>query len=94
MNKGKLLINEEKGNEEEQTNNINDKKDNKKLCNCNFVAFKLGLKTIFSFFGRGVNGCCGVCCYPVKERLANNCEQVDRELNPYKDPNYNPYDYL
>ncbi len=38
--------------------------------------------------------CCGCCCYPIKERFNTCCENVDQDLNPYKNPNYNPYDKL
>jgi hypothetical protein len=48
----------------------------------------------FKFLGNGVNRCVGACCYPIKERCYNSCDKCDGDLNPYKNPNYNPYDNL
>jgi hypothetical protein len=41
-----------------------------------------------------IYNCFGACCFPIKERCCNCCDEIDKDLNPYKNPNYNPYDYL
>ena len=38
--------------------------------------------------------CCSFCWYPCKERCCNCCDNCDKDLHPYKDPQHNPYDYL
>jgi hypothetical protein len=48
----------------------------------------------FAFIGSTLHRCFGACCYPIKERCIGSCDGCDRELNPYKDQNYNPYDHL
>ena len=44
--------------------------------------------------GLTISNCFGFCCYPIKERLNNCCDGCDTDLNPYKNPNFNPYDHL
>lgn len=63
-------------------------------CQFSCMPIKYGIKAIYNFITKGIGGCFGVCYYPVKERIAKQCDEADRDLNPYKDPNYNPYDYL
>lgn len=41
-----------------------------------------------------ITGCFAFCCYPIKERCSTCFDNCDTDLNPYKNPNYNPYDYL
>lgn len=42
----------------------------------------------------GICNCLGCLCYPIKQRFCDCCEDVDKDLNPFKNPNYNPYDHL
>ncbi len=42
----------------------------------------------------GICSCLGCLCYPIKQRFCDCCEDVDKDLNPYKNPNYNPYDHI
>lgn len=74
-------------------------------CNCSCKKMWKGYKGCieFTFFGiysgfrcffNSIYLCCGFFFFPIKERFCNCCDNVDKDLNPYKDPNYNPYDYL
>ena len=38
--------------------------------------------------------CCSTCWYPCKERCSNSCDNCDKDMHPYKDPEHNPYDYI
>jgi hypothetical protein len=42
----------------------------------------------------GICNCLGCIFYPIKQRLCDCCDDVDKDLNPFKNPNYNPYDHL
>lgn len=46
------------------------------------------------FIKKSISNCIGFFCFPIKERLCNCCDDIDKDLNPYKNPNYNPYDHL
>ena len=54
----------------------------------------IGIRNCFISVRNGIYCCIGGCCFPIKERFCNCCDNIDKELNPYKDPHYNPYDYL
>ena len=54
----------------------------------------LATVAFFTFIGSTIHRCIGDCCYPIKERCIDSCNKCDGELNPYKDPNYNPYDNM
>lgn len=42
----------------------------------------------------GICNCLGCIFYPIKQRFCDCCDDVDKDLNPFKNPNYNPYDHL
>ena len=48
----------------------------------------------FVFIKNCIVTCCSYCIYPIKERCFNCCETCDKNLNPYKKPDYDPYLYL
>ncbi len=54
----------------------------------------MGIYSCFRFIIKGIYSCFGVCCFPIKERCCNCCDNIDTDLNPYKNPNYNPYDFI
>ena len=54
----------------------------------------MGVYSCFKGIKNGIYNCVGCCFYPIKERLCNCCDNVHSDLNPYANPNYNPYDHL
>jgi hypothetical protein len=54
----------------------------------------LGFFALCTCFKKTLYNCCGFCFFPIKERFSTCCDNVDTDLNPYKNPNYNPYDHL
>jgi hypothetical protein len=89
--------------DEDNNSDTTEKEDEGCKCECRkmwkdykgCVSFSwLATVAFFRFLGRGVNRCFGACCYPIKERCYNSCDKCDGDLNPYKNPNYNPYDNL
>lgn len=60
---------------------------------CLFSTF-INYRICVSNVKKTIYSCIGGCFYPIKERCCNCCDNVDRDLNPYKDANYNPYDHL
>ena len=74
-------------------------------CQCSFKEAWKSYKTCLEFtyitirkvciaVKNAIYNCVGACCFPIKERFCNCCDNIDRDLNPYKNPNYNPYDHL
>merc|ERR1711957_225143 len=35
--------------------------------------------------------CCASWWYPLKERCCTCCDKCDKDMNPYKDPDHDPY---
>lgn len=52
------------------------------------------IRTVVISIKKCVSACFGYFCFPIKERFCNCCDNIDRDLNPYKNPHYNPYDHL
>ena len=90
----KRLIKEREVDEEEECEHDDDCKKNwsgYKAC----VEFTyLSTCSCLSCIINGIARCIGFFCFPIKERFCNCCDDIDRDLNPYKNPNYNPYDHL
>jgi hypothetical protein len=74
-------------------------------CQCSFKEAWRSYKTCLEFtyitirkfciaVKNAIYNCTGACCFPIKERFCNCCDNIDRDLNPYKNPYYNPYDHL
>jgi hypothetical protein len=74
-------------------------------CNCSYKKIWKGYKACLEFTAISIVttlisikncicNCLGCCFFPIKERICQHCDDVDKDLNPYKNPNYNPYDYL
>ena len=54
----------------------------------------LGTRACIITVRKAICACLGTCFFPIKERCCNCCDDIDKDLNPYKNPNYNPYDHL
>jgi hypothetical protein len=62
----------------------------KGFLDCTFI----GVRICFISVRNAICSCLGTCFFPIKERCCNCCDDVDKNLNPYKNPTYNPYDHL
>jgi hypothetical protein len=65
-----------------------------KCCKSGIEYVCLTLLSVITGVRKCISSCIGCFCYPIKERCCNCCDNVDRDLNPYKNPNWDPYDHL
>jgi|LauGreDrversion4_2_1035121.scaffolds.fasta_scaffold1651177_2 hypothetical protein len=54
----------------------------------------IGVRFCYISIRNAICNCFGTCFFPIKERCCNCCDDIDKNLNPYKNPTYNPYDHL